>query len=101
MTQSPNLRPDCKTAAITGGASGVGLAIAKTFAAAGALVKILDLNMANIGTVETTCAADFGRVLRDFLLGHSIAEHGNRLRRQRRAILRPESTAWTYSLKTK
>ena len=32
MTQSPNLRLDCKTAAITGGTSGIGLAIAKTFA---------------------------------------------------------------------
>lgn len=35
-----------KTALITGGASGIGLAIAKTFAAAGASVHILDLNQA-------------------------------------------------------
>ena len=33
-----------KTALITGGASGIGLAIAKTFAQAGASVHILDLN---------------------------------------------------------
>lgn len=33
-----------KTALITGGASGIGLAIAKTFAKAGAFVRILDLN---------------------------------------------------------
>src|SRR5271155_3536624 len=44
MTQSPTLRLDGKTAVVTGGASGIGLAIAKTFAAAGALVRILDLN---------------------------------------------------------
>jgi 2-keto-3-deoxy-L-fuconate dehydrogenase len=116
MTQSPTLRLDGKTAAITGGASGIGLAIAQTFAAAGASVNILDLSgeraeaavqeinagggkasahacdladeasaagvlggliskggldilvnnvgMANIGTVETTSAADFERVMR-------------------------------------
>lgn len=33
-----------KTALITGGASGIGLSIAKTFAQAGAFVRILDLN---------------------------------------------------------
>lgn len=116
MTPSPNLRLDGKTAAITGGASGIGLAIAHAFASAGAAVHILDLNreraessakeiaaaggkasahacdladendaargfgaiiaqgrldilvnnvgMANIGTVETTSAADFDRVIR-------------------------------------
>jgi 2-keto-3-deoxy-L-fuconate dehydrogenase len=116
MAQSPTLRLDGKTAAITGGASGIGLAIANTFAAAGARVSIIDLNgeradeaarqivsaggkasahpcdladeasatrvlgaiiaqdrldilvnnagIAHIGTVETTSAADFDRVLR-------------------------------------
>ncbi len=44
MTQSPNLRLDGKIAAVTGGASGIGLAIAQTFAAAGATVNILDLS---------------------------------------------------------
>jgi len=37
-------RLDGKAAVVTGGASGIGLAIAKTFAAAGARVRILDLN---------------------------------------------------------
>jgi NAD(P)-dependent dehydrogenase (short-subunit alcohol dehydrogenase family) len=116
MTPSLTLRLDGKTAAITGGASGIGLAISRAFAAAGAFVNILDLNggqaeaavqeivaeggraaahvcdladeaeaarsfgaviakgrleilvnnagIANIGTVETTSAADFERVLR-------------------------------------
>jgi NAD(P)-dependent dehydrogenase (short-subunit alcohol dehydrogenase family) len=116
MTPSLTLSLDGKTAAITGGASGIGLAISHAFAAAGAFVNILDLNgdnaeaalqqiaaaggkatahvcdladeaeaarsfgaiiakgrldilvnnagIANIGTVETTSAADFERVLR-------------------------------------
>lgn len=116
MTPQPSLRLDGKTAAITGGASGIGLAIARTFAAAGARVHILDVDgeradaaakeiaasngkaaaqacdladellatrtlngiiaegrldilvnnvgVANIGTVETTSAADFERVMR-------------------------------------
>jgi NAD(P)-dependent dehydrogenase (short-subunit alcohol dehydrogenase family) len=41
MTHSSNLPLD-GTTAITGGASGIGLAIAKTFAAPGALVMILE-----------------------------------------------------------
>jgi 2-keto-3-deoxy-L-fuconate dehydrogenase len=116
MTPLPDLRLDGKNAAITGGASGIGLAIARAFASAGAAVHILDLNreraesavleiegaggkafahgcdladetdaarglgaivkqwrldilvnnvgMANIGTVETTSAADFDRLMR-------------------------------------
>lgn len=116
MPSTPTLRLDGKTAAITGAASGIGLAIARVFASAGAFVHILDLNaekaqtaaveisagggkaaakgcdladeqeaaralggvmqqgrldilvncvgIANVGTVETTSAADFDRVMR-------------------------------------
>jgi len=39
-----NFRLDGKFAVITGGASGIGLAIARRFAASGAAVRILDLN---------------------------------------------------------
>ncbi len=113
---TPTLRLDGKSAAVTGAASGIGRAIARVFASAGAFVHILDLNaeqaqaaaseiqgaggsaaahacdladeqdsarvleaiieqgrldilvncvgVANIGTVETTSAADFDRVMR-------------------------------------
>lgn len=42
-----------KTALVTGGASGIGLAIAKTFAIAGASVHILDLNQEQADTAVT------------------------------------------------
>jgi len=43
---SQDFRLDGKTAVVTGGASGIGRAIARTFAARGAKVAILDLDLA-------------------------------------------------------
>ena len=110
MTRSPNLRLDGKSAAIAVGASGIGLA----FTAAGAL--------------ETTSAAYFERAMpvnvsSAFWATKAVASHmrdarggvilnqasvrafhgtaGGGLRSQRRPILAPEGTAWTYNLKTK
>jgi hypothetical protein len=66
--------------------------------------------MANIGAVEPTFLGGFERVMRVNVSSYFFAtkavvgcvrDAGGGLRRQRRAILRPESTAWTYTLKTK
>src|ERR1700719_1090041 len=61
MTQSPTLRLDGKTAAVTGGASGIGLAIAQTFAAAGASIRILDLSGERAEAAAQSIAAAGGK----------------------------------------
>ena len=47
MTNPSPFRLDGKTAIVTGGASGIGFAIAEAFAAAGAIVRIIDLHAEN------------------------------------------------------
>ncbi|WP_077920278.1 SDR family NAD(P)-dependent oxidoreductase [Spirosoma sp. 209] len=51
-----------KTAIVTGGASGIGLAIAKAFAQAGALVRIFDLNPEQAGLAAEGIRQEGGQV---------------------------------------
>lgn len=46
-----------KTVAITGGARGIGLAIAKAFAAKGATIALIDLNAADLATAQAALEA--------------------------------------------
>ena len=55
-----NSRLDNKTAIVTGGASGIGRAIAKRFAASGARVCILDLDGGQADTVAREITTDGG-----------------------------------------
>ncbi|GAA4415197.1 glucose 1-dehydrogenase [Nibrella viscosa] len=50
-----------KTALVTGGASGIGLAISQTFAKAGATVHILEINASQAQQVAEAITADGGR----------------------------------------
>ncbi|GAB4029368.1 SDR family NAD(P)-dependent oxidoreductase [Spirosoma gilvum] len=75
-----------KTALITGGASGIGLAISKTFAQAGASVHILDLNadqaeqaateIRQIGGLATSHAVDVSNQSQTVETINQIAERG-------------------------
>ncbi len=75
-----------KTALITGGASGIGLAIAKTFAQAGASVHILDLNkdqaeqavgeIQQAGGQATSHAVDVSNQAQTVEVVNQIAEQG-------------------------
>lgn len=113
MTRSPNPRLDGKSAAIAAGASDIALA----FTAANALETIsaayfehampdnvssaFGATKAVAGTHAMRAAASSS--MKWFRISaqtfHGTAGRG--LRRQRRAILAPEGTAWTYGLKTK
>jgi NAD(P)-dependent dehydrogenase (short-subunit alcohol dehydrogenase family) len=60
LSQGGNFRLDGKTAIVTGGASGIGFAIAKKFAASGATVQILDINRSAADTAAAKITATGG-----------------------------------------
>jgi len=60
-----------KVAVITGGASGIGLAMAKAFAAKGAKVVVADVNEAAIGEAVAAIAAAGGAAATSATKGRS------------------------------
>lgn len=62
-SRARNFRLDGKNAVVTGGAAGIGRAIAETFAANGACVHILDIDAAQATAVAQAIAATGGRAL--------------------------------------
>jgi NAD(P)-dependent dehydrogenase (short-subunit alcohol dehydrogenase family) len=61
MNHSQTFRLDNKNAVVTGGASGIGLAIAQTFASQGATVRIIDVNGERAAEAAAKIAASGGQ----------------------------------------
>jgi 2-keto-3-deoxy-L-fuconate dehydrogenase len=73
MVSKGNFRLDGKSAAVTGGASGIGLAIAEAFAGAGAVVHVVDLNREAAEAAVATIAEAGGKA---FAHACNVADQG-------------------------
>lgn len=86
MSETPSIRLDGKIAAITGGGGGIGLAIARAFAALGARVFVLERDEARCTALRAELGGDHHAIIGDVrddaavaALFAAIATHAGRL----------------------